>query len=215
MKKLLPFLALFLGAGALLSGCFTQVDESTLNVYTQGNPEASVIVQEYSDFQCPYCAIHSTTTVKQLLDEFGDDIRFEFRHYPLRGHEHAQTAALAAEAAGMQDKFWPMHDLIYLNQKQWSNADNPKDMLKGYAESLDLDMEKYMKDVSSAEAKASISRDLRLGNSKGVNATPTFYINNNKFESSGGNYYQELAQAVRTAVQESKSTENTDNTDTE
>ena len=88
-----------------------------------GNPDAPVTVLEYADFECPYCAA-AAPVLKQLVEESDGRVRLVFRHFPLAGnHPHALTAALAAEAAGAQGAFWPMHDLLFARQDRLTDSD--------------------------------------------------------------------------------------------
>lgn len=203
MKFRITLFTLLVGGLGLLSSC-TPVDEDALPIHTKGNDNAAVVVQEFSDFQCPYCAIHGATTVKKLIDEFGQDMRFEFRHYPLmRIHKQAELASIAAEAAGKQGKFWQMHDILYLNQSTWADNSNAKELFTNYANQLQLDVEQFKQDLGSNEIRATIGRDIRLGNSMGVNSTPSFYINGKKFEAQV-DYYEELRAMIQTEINNAK-----------
>jgi protein-disulfide isomerase len=156
-----------------------------------GNPKASVSLVEFGDFECPHCA-HAHPLVKQLLNEMGDQIHFVFRHFPLQEvHPHAYHAALAAEAAGKQGKFWEMHDLIYENQPALNDR-----LLLELALALGLDMEKFEKDWNSKEAEAKVDADIESGVRSGVNGTPTFFVNNTPLYSYDGTY-ESLEEGVR------------------
>lgn len=145
-----------------------------------GSVEARVIVEEFSDFQCPACQ-NAQPTVKQVTKEFGDQIRFEYKHFPLtRIHPRAFTAALAAECANDQGKFWEYHDLLFGNQPNFSSSD-----LESYALSLSLDMESFSACLDS-RAKADIVRaDIDEAESRGINSTPTFFVNGKKLNNWG------------------------------
>ena len=149
--------------------------------YSKGNREAAVILVEYSDFQCPACAAYYPL-VKQLSEEFGDKMVFIYRHFPLSQHQNAESAAVAAEAAGRQGKFWEMHDLIFDNQNEWAKSArwSVEDIFVKYAEKLNLDLEKFKADLDLKEIKQKVSKDLESGVNAKVNGTPTFFLNGKK-----------------------------------
>ncbi|MDO8504101.1 MAG: thioredoxin domain-containing protein [bacterium] len=150
--------------------------------WVKGNREASVTVIEYSDFQCPACGAYYPV-IKQLVEEFGGNIAFVYRHFPLRQiHQNAELAAYAAEAAGKQNKFWEMHGMIFENQKEWSNERNAKEFFLKYADALDLNKEQFIVDFDSREIKDKINADYQSGLRLNVNATPTFFLNGEKLQ---------------------------------
>lgn len=138
-----------------------------------GNTESSVILVEYGDYQCPHCG-HAHPLVKRLLKEKGADFHFVFRNFPLQqAHPAAFMAALAAEAAGKQGKFWPMHDMIFENQRMLSGFD----ALLDFAEALKLHKHQFAEDVKSDAVVKKVESDFESGIRSGVNGTPTFFIN--------------------------------------
>jgi len=138
----------------------------------QGNVNAAVTMIEYGDYECPYCG-RAYPLIKRLLKERGDKLHFVFRNFPLRmSHPHAYMSAVAAEAAGKQDKFWEMHDLIFENQKKLST-----NFLSSLAEKIGLDLTQFDKDSKSEEIRNKIQTDFESGIRSGVNGTPTFFIN--------------------------------------
>lgn len=140
---------------------------------------AKVTVVEFGDFQCPSCgAAHPM--VKQILEAYKGKINFVFRHFPFPQHKNAMIAAEAAEAAGAQGKFWEMHDLLFEHQADWSESDKPMEIFQGYAKKLSLDIEKLTKEVKDEAFKNKILADQADGDTLGVNATPTFFINGEK-----------------------------------
>lgn len=146
----------------------------------KGNPNASVVITEYSDFQCPACAGYYPI-LKQLADEYGDRIAFAYRHFPLYSiHPNAEEAAWAAEAAGLQGKFWEMHDLLFDRQSQWSNERGIDDVFKGYAELLELDVAQWEADYDSDFVRDQVTADVVSANKERINATPTFYLNGSR-----------------------------------
>jgi protein-disulfide isomerase len=144
-----------------------------------GRLDAPVTLCEYGDYECPHCArAHAVTTA--LLRHRANDVRFAFRHFPLtRIHLHAGSAAQAAEAAGSQGQFWPMHSMLFEHQ----DALEPEDLLS-YARALDLDMARFVQELRSGEHMPRIQRDFRSGVRSGVNGTPTFFVNDERLDGS-------------------------------
>ena len=137
-----------------------------------GHPGAPVTVVEYGDFECPNCK-QAAPAVKLLLKRFAGRIQVGFRHFPLEEvHPHALHAALAAEAAGAQGKFWPMHDLLFENQ-----AHLKLPHLRGYAERLELDMARFDAEMQQELYLQRIREEVEGGRRSGVRGTPTFYVN--------------------------------------
>ena len=143
----------------------------------QGNPNAPVKIVEFADFQCPACAV-AHPIVKSIIAKNQDKVYFVYRHYPLSSHRNAKLAAQAAEAAGGQGKFWQMYDMIFENQKEWSDTSNAKEIFETYAQKLDLDTNKFKDDFN--KVKDPIDQDYADGNQVGVTSTPTFFINGQK-----------------------------------
>lgn len=146
-----------------------------------GNRESNTTLVEYSDFQCPACAAYHPL-IKKMLSENGQDFRFVYRHFPLRQHAQAKEAAYAAEAAGRQNKFWEMHDLIFAGQNNWAQKISAKDIFLTYARSLNLDIERFSQDRGLSEIKDKVETDLQGGLKINVNATPTFFLNGKKIQ---------------------------------
>ncbi len=145
--------------------------------WVQGQADAKMVLVEYGDYQCPACAAYHPI-VEQLLEEFGDQIAFVYRHFPLRSiHRNADLAAQAAEAAGKQGKFWEMHARLYENQRDWADKVAPRDIFEGYGDSLDLDREQFLRDLDSNGIKERVARDLAQANQMGLRGTPTFFWN--------------------------------------
>jgi 2-hydroxychromene-2-carboxylate isomerase len=142
---------------------------------TRGSPMAQITIVEFSDFECPYCG-RAHSILGQVLNEFEGRVRLVFKHYPLGGHPRAMPAARAAIAAGNQGKFWEMHDLLFEHQRQLEDED-----LESYAQQLGLDLERFRRDMMSAETQRRIEADKAEGQRAGVEGTPTFYINGRRF----------------------------------
>lgn len=145
---------------------------------TIGAGDAPVKIVEFGDFQCPACAT-AQPIVKTILETNKDKVYFVFRHYPLPTHKNAMVAAKAAEAAGGQDKFFEMHDILYERQKEWENTRNPKEIFERYALEIRLDVNKFREDFD--KGIENINKDYALGNQVGVDSTPTFFINGQKY----------------------------------
>ena len=143
---------------------------------TLGPPNAPVRLEEFGDFECPPCgAFHPI--VKQMKQEFGDKLQFTFREFPLPNHAHAIPAASAAEAAGLQGKFWEMHGLIFDHQKDWKGQFDVRPIFEGYAKQIGLDVERFKRDVESDRVEQRIFLDGKRARSMGVNSTPTVFMN--------------------------------------
>jgi len=148
----------------------------------KGSTEASITIVEYSDFQCPACAAYYPI-VKQLTSEYGDRVKFVYRHFPLSQiHANAERAAHAAEAAGIQGKFWEMHDMLFENQKVWAESSNPDELFIGYAVSLGIDQGVFEKALDSKEVKEKVTKDYLSGMRARINGTPTFFLNSKQIQ---------------------------------
>lgn len=143
-----------------------------------GSSAAAVRIEEFADFQCGACA-SANPILNEIKSMYGSRIHFVFRNYPLSipAHNKAYDAAVAAEAAGMQGKFWDMQNLLFTNQATWTGADNYKQMWKDYAQRIGLDVEKWENDMLGLGAKTRVDEDLKRGKAIGVNSTPSIYVN--------------------------------------
>ena len=150
--------------------------------HVKGAATSTVTLVEYLDFECEACGAYYPL-VKQLEAEYGDRVTFVARYYPLPGHRNALPAAYAAEAAGLQGKFWEMHDLLFTRQKDWGEKPiATPEVFESFAQELGLDMTKFKADVASAEIAARVKRDQDAGNQLGVKSTPTFFLNGKKIQ---------------------------------
>ena len=145
--------------------------------HSHGAANAPVQLEEFGDFECARCgAFHPV--LKQMEAEFGDKVRVTFREFPLVTlHQHAMAAASAAEAAGLQGKFWEMHDLLYDRQEKWKTQFDVRPIFEGYAREIGIDVERYKRDVNSDLVEQRIFNDGRRGHSLGVKGTPTVFMN--------------------------------------
>ena len=147
------------------------------SAHIRGNPDAPVTLEEFGDFQCPPCG-QFARFVEELLKEYDPRLRVVFRNFPLPSHEHAREAALAAEAAGFQGKFWEMHDTLYREQETWSKAPNVRELFESYAGTIGLDVDQFKKDMDGDKARERVDSDHALADSLGIKMTPTLFINN-------------------------------------
>ena len=144
--------------------------------HVDGSPHAVIELVEYGDFQCPYCR-EAYPIVKDIQHELGNRLKFVFRNFPLRKiHPQALMAAVASEAASLQGKYWEMHDMLFENQTRL----NYSSLLK-YAENLGLDTIRFKVDMADTNLEKKALSDFPGGLRSGVNATPTFFVNGNRY----------------------------------
>src|SRR6267143_4437318 len=197
MKRYLPFVIVAvvalatIGSGAMLyrakrphvlsipETLSAKSDAESLHI--RGNPDAPVTLEEYGDFQCPPCG-NFAGFADALVKEYDPHLRIVFRNFPLQNHQHARDAALAAEAAGLQGRFWEMHDVLYREQAVWTKASNVRESFESYAGMIGLNLDQFKKDIDSEKAKERVDSDHARGESLGINMTPTLYINNQPVE---------------------------------
>ena len=146
--------------------------------HAQGDATAPVTLEEFGDFECPPCGMLHPI-LKQLQAEFGPTkLRVIFREFPLvPNHAHALAAARAAEAAGLQGKFWEMHDIIYEHQKDWHESFDVRPIFEGYANKIGLDVEQFRRDITNEIVERRIFLDGKRAHSLGVSGTPTVFMN--------------------------------------
>lgn len=140
-------------------------------------PEYAITLVEYGDYECPYCGC-AYPIVKRLLQEQGREIRFVFRNFPLSTiHPNAINAALAAEAAARQSRFWDMHDALFENQQNFSD-----DLYLQLADEMGLHVDTFREDFNNEGTRQKVNLDFKSGLQSGVNRTPTFFIDDEKIE---------------------------------
>ncbi len=145
--------------------------------HIQGPSAAPVELVEYGDYQCSYCG-QAYPLVKAAQQALGADLKFVFRNFPLAdAHPDAQNAALAAEAAGLQHKFWEMHDALYEHQKHLG-----AEHLVAYAKTLGLNIDQFKSDIQKGALAARVEADFEGGIRSGVNGTPSFFVNGKKYD---------------------------------
>jgi protein-disulfide isomerase len=153
------------------------VDQVLPNDWYLGNKEAKVVVIEYSDFQCPTCALYSPI-VRQLANEYGNQIAIVYRYFPLKQiHPQAVLTAQAAEAAGRQGKFWEMNELLFDKQEEWAGKNNAKKLIEDYAQSMGLNLNQFNQDINSKPVRQKVEADYLSSLKNRLNSTPSFYIN--------------------------------------
>jgi protein-disulfide isomerase len=152
-------------------------NEKQESMHVRGPAGAPVTLEEFGDFQCPPCGMISGPLL-EIEKDYGPKLRVIFRNFPFPNHEHALEAAYAAEAAGLQGRYWEMHDLLYKEQASWSKAPDAKQLFVSYAKILGLEMDRFEADVAGPTVKARITADQERGKSLGVKATPSIFINN-------------------------------------
>jgi protein-disulfide isomerase len=160
-----------------------------INDHVQGPPDGTVTLVEYGDYECPHCGA-AFPILKQVQKAFVKNLRFAFRHFPLSNvHEYAFPAAIAAEAAGKQGKFWEMHDMIFERQS----------LLQGnafleFAKEVGLNIPAFKMDLQDPMLGEKVEADFESGVRSGVNGTPSFFVNGDKYH--GPFDYASLASAV-------------------
>jgi Na+/H+ antiporter NhaA len=160
--------------------------------HVRGAEDAPVTLVEYGDYECPYCG-QAEVVIRDLLSSFGDELRYVWRHLPLNDvHANAQLAAEAAEAAGAQGTFWPMHDTLLAHQSELRPPD-----LGRYAADLDLDVDRFWRDLRRHVHVERVAEDVGSADASGVAGTPSFFINGRRH--SGAYDAQTLSDAVRAA----------------
>jgi protein-disulfide isomerase len=189
LAVLIVVLLVFVGiivatSGKSSSGSTSSTTQPTENIEGQGKDGVSLV--EYGDFQCPYCGEYYAT-VKQVEQQYNQQITFQFRNFPLVSiHQNAFAGARAAEAAAAQKKFWQLHDLLYEENvlyydsnetlASWINSSAPTSYFDKYASQLGLNVTKFNQAYNSTKVNDEINADMNAGNKLGIDATPTFYL---------------------------------------
>jgi protein-disulfide isomerase len=147
--------------------------------HVRGDSNAPVVLEEFGDFECMPCSV-MWPVLEKLEHEFPQQLVVVFREHPLRMHRYALDAARAAEAAGLQGKFWEMHDTLYRNRTSWVPAAYIRPYLNDYATELGLDLERFKADMDGDNVSRRIAADQERGDSLGVDRTPILYLNGEK-----------------------------------
>ena len=194
-KKVVTWIGIFLVLILILWGLYVVAKKDTANNETpnqtpaalpvavsasdwsEGPDTAPLTIVEYSDFQCPACLAYYPV-LKDIIAANPTKIKFVYRYYPIVSiHPNAIVSAQAAEAAGRQGAFWPMHDMLFDHQNDWKGVADPYSIFEGYAQSLKLDINKFKQDYSSADVRDKINGQLQAAADVGIRSTPTFFIN--------------------------------------
>lgn len=190
MKRYLPFviiaavLVAAVGAGFLMFRSSqpqppaTPTPASDSRATSNGPASKGVVtIDEYGDYQCPPCGgLHPI--LKTLKGEYGGRIQIAFHHYPIiQLHPHALEASYAAAAAGLQGKFWEMHNMLYDNQSVWSQMGDIRPILINFARQIGLDVPRFTRDMDGLQVVTIVSEDTQRASALGVNSTPTVFIN--------------------------------------
>jgi len=172
------------------------VVQPVVQEWVRGNNQAANVLIEYSDFQCPACRAYQPL-LEKVMSVYGSQIALVFRNFPLyQIHVNADPAARAAEAAGLQGKFWEMHDLLFNNQEEWSKKPNPWSTFDAYAAVLGLDGQRFKVDVASDAVSQSVADDYARGTAQGVRGTPSFFLNGTKISPSRYEDFAAILDAV-------------------
>ena len=169
---------------AVSNGQVKDVEEVVISDtdHVRGALDGKVTLVEFADFQCPACGAYEPLIRKVLADN-PTTLKIVFRHFPLTQiHQNALLASKASEAAGVQGKFWEMHDMIYDNQQAWSGGLNARDFFVNYAKTLGLDAVKFSNDINSKAIEEKILAEYKEGVKLGVQGTPSFFLNGKKIE---------------------------------
>lgn len=142
--------------------------------------KAVPVAHVFTDYQCPSCRLIEPR-LSQLQNKYGAKVKFDFKNFPLPTHKNATKAAYAAEAAGLQGREASMRSELFRNQRQWSKAGDPTSLFLGYAQSLGLDKEKFLKDVNSKFVSEIVRKDIEAGRRSGVERTPTVALKGRLF----------------------------------
>lgn len=168
---------------------YPEVNKIKATDHLKWSPEKKNILVEYSDLQCPACkSFHNL--IKQEIEssksanfDITKKVTFIFRHFPLTQlHKNAEKAAYAAESSAIQGKFYEFSDILFQKQIEWADKSDPTDYFVEAAKKLNLDSEKFKKDMQSGTVKNKVSNDVISGQKADVNATPTFYLNGQKLD---------------------------------
>jgi protein-disulfide isomerase len=152
--------------------------------YTMGNDSARIQITEYSDFECPYCAAFATVQMPEVREQLiaTGRVFWRYRDFPLSSHKWSRLAALAAQCAGEQGKFWDMHDQLFGHRDWVEQEKDPTDVFHGFAQAIGLDLARYDECVKSRRYAGRIQASLEEGQALHIQGTPTFFVNGRHFE---------------------------------
>ncbi len=199
-----PWIYVGIGAVILFGGAFwysgvaaERNNEGVVIIdHIKGNKDATVTLVEYADLQCPACAAFQPA-IAEVMATYGDQVRFEYRHFPLPIHPNAVPAAVAAEAAGQQGKFFEYQDLLYTNQTAWATSPSARALFLTYAESLGLDMDTFRRHMNSSVLRDRVQAQFNEARDRGLTGTPTFFLNDTRMQI---NTFQDFIDQIDLAV---------------
>ncbi len=210
MKRIIFWLCFIVVLGLIVWGLVVAMNKPATPTQTLGTPlavtstdniigpeNAPVTLIEYSDFQCPACAMYFPV-VEKLLAESSSTVRFVYRHFPLPQHQNALLASQASEAAALQGKFWPMYRLLFDNQTEWENSTKAREIFTQYAERVGLNMTSFKKDIDSDIVKNKIQANRDEGIKMGISGTPTFFVNGKAISNPQG--YEQFKTVIQEAI---------------
>ena len=151
--------------------------------YTLGSDSAPVHITEYSDFECPFCASFATVQMPEVRVQLitTGKVQWRFRDFPLSSHQYSRFAALAAQCAGEQGKFWEMHDQLFYNHQWAQRGKNPSGLFRGFAKTIGLDVDRYDACMDSQRYAGRVEESRQEGEALGVDHTPSVYVDGRKF----------------------------------
>jgi protein-disulfide isomerase len=190
--------AVLIGGSVWYSGTVSARNNEgvTFSPHVKGNQDAVVKLVEYSDLQCPACASFQPI-LKEIIDEYGNELSFEYKHFPLPIHNLAEAAARAAEAAGQQEAFFAYHDLLFANQATWSKNPNPSVFFMQYAEELALDTTKFKRHMNASLVREKVQKEGAEARELGITGTPTFFLNGERMKFTS---YEEFKAQIAAAI---------------
>lgn len=159
-------------------------EDGNIADHIYGNADSKVTLIEYGDYQCPGCGTYNPI-IQKITEDYKLEIRYIFRNYLLSYHANAKAAAATAESAGLQGKFWEMHEKLYENQADWESLDSNArtTYFAGLALGFGLDINKFNTDIASSSVTDKINYDISLAKKSSLSATPAFYLNGEEIKS--------------------------------
>ncbi|HKW40751.1 MAG TPA: DsbA family protein [Gemmatimonadales bacterium] len=166
--------------------------------YTLGSANALVEVTEYSDFECPFCASFATVQMPVVREQLivTGKVRWRYRDFPLPSHRYSRYAALAAQCAGEQGKFWEMHDHLFALHQWAQTGNNPRSLFRDFARSVGIDLDKYDACMDSQRYAGRIEASVQEGEAAGVRGTPSFFVNGRPFGRSTSDDFKALVDSL-------------------
>ena len=164
--------------------------------------DKAVTLIEYGDFQCPGCQ-SSKPLVMDMLEEYSGKVQYIFRNYPMSYHVNAKAASAATEAAGLQERYWDMFNMVFDNSDEWENASASArtDIFLKYAKELGLEVEQFKKDMDGESVKKKISFDTALGRKTNITGTPSFFLNGESIDTNKIRNKEDFREILNTAIE--------------